>query len=177
MEEKYFFAGLVFWSTITFLLYTLRPSSSLHMKISAIARREKLICLSILTILIAVVVVPMAWNPYWTGEIYKHHNQYQSLADAFLKGQLYLDEEIDPRLAALENPYDPKAREKINFAPDDTWFWDHALYKGHYYVYFGAVPALIIFAPYKLIAGKDLTAYHSTQIFSALFILGLFALF
>lgn len=176
MSVKYFAAGIIFWSGIFFLLYALRPSSSLHVKISAIARREKIICLSVLTILIAVCVAPMAWNPHWTGELHRHHNQYQLLADAFLKGQLYLDVPVDPRLAAMKNPYDFKAREELNL-DEDSGGWDHAFYKGHYYVYFGAVPALIIFLPYQLIVGKSLAAYHATQIFSALFIVGLFALF
>ena len=173
--EKFFLAGLLFWSGIIFLLYTLRPSSKIHLEISSVTRREKIICLVVMTILIAAVVLPMAWNPNWNGELHKHHNQYSALADAFLKGQLYLEEPVDPRLAAMENPYDPKAREELNLNKE-LGVWDHALYKGRYYVYFGAVPALFIFAPYKLIVGKSLAAYHATQIFAALFILGLFVL-
>ena len=38
------------------------------------------------------------------------------------------------------------------------------------------VPAILIFAPYRLIFGKSLATYHATQIFAALFIIGLFAL-
>ena len=129
-----------------------------------------------LGILIAVCIAPMAWNPCWTGELVKHHNQYQALADAFLKGQLYLDKPVDPLLMEMENPYDPKARKELEFNADDTWCWDHAFYKGRFYVYFGAVPAIFVFAPYKLIFGKSLAAYHATQIFAAIFIVGLFAL-
>lgn len=92
-----------------------------------------------------------------------------------MKGQLNLDVEVDPRLAAMENPYDFQAREELKL--DDAWAWDNAFYKGKFYVYFGAVPALIIFAPYKLIVGKDLAAYQATQIFAGFFIVGLFALF
>ena len=158
------------------MLYTLRPSSPLHIEISSIARREKIILCAALGILIAVCVAPMAWNPHWTGELHRHHNQYQLLADAFLKGQLYLDVPVDSRLAAMENPYDFQAREELNL-DENSGGWDHAFYKGRYYVYFGAVPALLIFAPYKLIVGKDLAAYHATQIFSAIFIVGMFALF
>ena len=158
------------------MLYTLRPSSKLHLEIASITRREKIICAAVMTILIVAVVLPMAWNPNWSGELHKHHNQYQLLADAFLKGQLYLEEPVDPRLAAMENPYDPKARDELNL-DENSGGWDHAFYKGHYYVYFGAVPAILIFAPYKLIVGKSLATYHATQIFAALFIIGLFALF
>ncbi|MBR0261362.1 MAG: hypothetical protein IJQ85_06165 [Selenomonadaceae bacterium] len=176
MQEKYFLAGLLFWSVIIFLLYKLRPSSSLHaVNISSITRREKIISLVVMTILIAACTIPMAWNPNWSGELHKHHNQYSALADAFLKGQLYLDMPVDSRLAAMENPYDPKARDELNL-DENSGGWDHAFYKGHYYVYFGAVPALIIFLPYQLIVGKSLAAYHATQIFAGFFIVGLFAL-
>lgn len=176
MEGKFFIAGLAFWAGIFFLLYALRPSSSLHVEISSITRREKIICLGAVTILIAACVVPMAWNPHWTGELHRHHNQYPLLADAFLKGQLNLDVPTDPRLAAMENPYDFQAREKLNL-DENSGGWDHAFYRGKWYVYFGAVPALIIFAPYQLLVGKSLAAYHATQIFAGLFIIGLFALF
>ena len=176
MEVKFFAAGLALWSSVIFLLYALRPSSSLHVEISSITRREKIICLGAVTILIAVCVAPMAWNPHWTGELHRHHNQYQFLADAFLKGQLHLDVPVDPRLAAMENPYDFEAREALNL-DENSGGWDHAFYKGKYFVYFGAVPALILFAPYQLIVGKPLATYHATQIFAGLFILGLFALF
>ena len=171
-----FVFGLALWSSVIFFLYALRPSSSLHVEISSITRREKLICLGAVTILIAVCVVPMAWNPHWTGELHRHHNQYPLLADAFLKGQLNLDVPTDPRLAAMENPYDFQAREELNL-DENSGGWDHAFYNGKWYVYFGAVPALIIFAPYQLLVGKSLLAYHATQIFAGLFILGLFALF
>ena len=76
----------------------------------------------------------------------------------------------------MENPYDPKARDELNL-DENSGGWDHAFYNGKWYVYFGAVPALIIFAPYQLLVGKSLAAYHATQIFAGLFILGLFALF
>ena len=176
MHEKYFLAGILFWSVIIFLLYKLRPSSDLHVEISSVARREKIICLVAMTILIAACTIPMAWNPHWSGELHKHHNQYPALADAFLKGQLYLDMPVDSRLAAMENPYDFQAREELNL-DENSGGWDHAFYKGRYYVYFGAVPAILIFAPYQLIVGKSLTAYHATQIFAGFFIVGLFALF
>ena len=175
MELKFFIVGIIFWLTIIFFIYALRPSSSLHKEISSINLRKKIICSVTMAILIGACVIPMAWNPHWTGEIYDHHNQYQLLADAFLKGQLYLDETVHPKLAELENPYDPQQNSTLNL---DSYYYpyDHAFYKNHYYVYFGVVPVLTTFLPYKLITGQPLAAYHSTQIFVALFIIGMFAL-
>lgn len=125
---------------------------------------------------ILICVVPMSWNPNWSGENFRHHNQYQFLADALLKGQLHLDTPVDSRLAAMENPYDPQERERLNLKPGVDFEWDTAYYDGRYYVYFGVVPALLTFAPYKIIFGEPLAAYRATQIFVAIFIVGFFVL-
>ena len=76
-------------------------------------------------------------------------------------------------MLTLSNPYDPQLRisEKVPFA------WDHAFYKGHYYMYFGITPVFCIFLPYRLITGHSLTTYHATQLFTSVFIIGLFLLF
>lgn len=174
MDIKYFLTGLAFWASIIFLLWTLRPSSSIHVEISAINLRGGIISAVVVIILIAASTLPMAWNPNWTGELYPHHNQYQLLADAFLKGQLYLDVPIDSRLLSMKNPYDPQAREALDL--NEGFGWDSAFYNGKFYVYFGALPALVIFAPYQFIFDEQLAAYRAAQIFVAIFIVGLFAL-
>src|SRR3990172_5339467 len=71
---------------------------------------------------------------------------YQDMqAAAFLKGQTNLLVEPDPRLLALPDPYDPDARAAI------PHIWDTSLFRGHYYLYWGPVPALLI-TPVKAIA-------------------------
>lgn len=54
-----------------------------------------------------------------------------------------------PELLALSNPYDPNLNKNCGMH-------DLSLYKGKYYLYFGIVPALIFYSPYKLIFGSDL---------------------
>lgn len=62
------------------------------------------------------------------------------MADSLLEGHLYLDySDVDPRLLRMENPYNPEARTEQGVAVH----WDHAWYEGHYYMYFGIVPAVI----------------------------------
>ena len=104
----------------------------------------------------------------------KNKNQYELMADALLRGQIYLDYgDMDPRLLAMKNPYDLKARRE-----QQVWYhWDHAFYKGRYYMYFGVVPVFLLFIPYKLITGMSLTTFHATQIFVGLAMIGLFAFF
>ena len=55
----------------------------------------------------------------------KNKNQYELMADALLKGQLYLEYgDMDPRLLAMENPYDTNARRELGI----RYHWDHAFY-------------------------------------------------
>ncbi|WP_165251910.1 hypothetical protein [Adlercreutzia sp. ZJ304] len=115
----------------------------------------------------------MGLNPAWNGDVPTHHNQYELMAQSLIQGHLYLDLPVDPVLAQLNNPYDPVARNDSGA----SFFWDHAFYDGRYYMYFGIVPVLVLFLPYQLITGHSLTTYHATQLFVALFIVGLFSLF
>ena len=95
------------------------------------------------------------------------------IADSILDGHLYFDYEVDPRLLEMDNPYDHDAREELGV----DYHWDHSFFNGKYYMYFGIVPALLVFVPFKLITGSSLATYHATQLFVALFIIGLFRFF
>lgn len=124
-------------------------------------------------LIILSCVVPMGLSPVYNGQAGEYRNQYEMITEAFLKGQLHFDYEVDERLLNMENPYDAVAR---NIQGVD-FHWDHALYNGHYYMYFGVVPALLLFLPFRVITGHALTGYHGTQIFSAAYIIGVFILF
>ena len=86
---------------------------------------------------------------------------YTQLADAFGKGQLYID--IDPGEALLEvkNPYSTIVRPSFN---DDIW--DMSLYKGKLYLYWGPVPALLI-TPIQMLINKKITDIFLVYFFSA----------
>ena len=104
----------------------------------------------------------------------KNKNQYELMADALLNGQIYLEYgDMDRRLLEMPNPYDTQARRALGV----RYHWDHAFYKGRYYMYFGVVPVFLLFIPFKLITGASLTTYHATQIFVGLSMIGLFAFF
>ena len=85
------------------------------------------------------------------------NNQYAYQARALAEGYTYLDLPVDEHLASLENPYDYGARYKIAQEYGSTIYWDYALYNGHYYCYFGVVPAVVIYLPYLLATGSDLS--------------------
>jgi hypothetical protein len=72
---------------------------------------------------------------------------YSSQAEGFLRGHTNLEQEPDPRLLALRDPYIFDARKDI------PYMWDVSLYKGKYYLYFSPVPVLLFTIPYRLVSG------------------------
>ncbi|MBC7876669.1 MAG: hypothetical protein H7Y59_05800 [Anaerolineales bacterium] len=86
---------------------------------------------------------------------------YTQLADAFNKGNLYIDRQPDKSLLEATDPYDV-----INRLPFDDEIWDMSFYKRKLYLYWGPVPALLI-APIQLILDKKITDNYLVFFFSA----------
>lgn len=78
-----------------------------------------------------------------------HFNYYNLLADNLLKLNVEMPIKPSADLLALSNPYDPALNK-------DFRMHDLSLYKEKYYLYFGVVPALVFYAPFKLIFKGDL---------------------
>jgi hypothetical protein len=91
-----------------------------------------------------------------------------SLADAFRHGRVSLLSQPPRELIALPNPYDAKA----NRAFREQGAHDLALYRGHYYLYWGPLPALLL-AAMKTVAPRLGTVgdQHIAYVFSLLSIL------
>ena len=73
---------------------------------------------------------------------------YNYLGRAFASGQLSLPVIPKKELLALPNPWDPVQN-------DPYRMHDMVLFNGRYYLYHGAGPALIIFAPWRFATGRD----------------------
>lgn len=123
---------------------------------------------------VLVATLPMGLNSTWTGEGSHSHqrNEYELMANSLIEGHLYLDYTPNKALDEMENPYDTQMRRALGVHVH----WDSAYYNGKYYMYFGVVPAVLVFVPYKLITGYSLASYHATQLFTAIYIIGLFFL-
>src|SRR5204862_40417 len=74
---------------------------------------------------------------------------YASLAEGFRCGQLSMAHEADPRLKAAFDPYRADVREQCH-AP---YLWDASFYRGRYYLYFTALPVVLFYLPFRVIAG------------------------
>lgn len=87
----------------------------------------------------------------------------KELVEAFEAGQVYLDIDMNETLGELENPYDWSMRtDEIGDYP-----WDHLLYEGKYYSYYGIAP-LLIFLPYHLITGGYFPAVWAIWLFGCI---------
>ena len=88
----------------------------------------------------------------------------KELVDAFKDGRVTLDTVPSPELLALENPYDWSQR----LESDVDALWDHVMYEGEYYSYYGIGPVLLLFLPYNLITGYYFPSMIATFIFSSI---------
>lgn len=108
---------------------------------------------------IAIGVATIIWNlrnatpmHFDTAGNYTYDfDQYAHTADALLKGQVHLNLPVPHELAQLQNPYDPMARNNLLNRYVHHMYWDYAYYKGHWYSYFGVLPAVLLFLPYRVI--------------------------
>ncbi|MFT8638593.1 hypothetical protein [Bifidobacterium sp.] len=77
------------------------------------------------------------------------YNQYAHLADALLHGRPWLDLEVPKAFAHAANPYDVGVREQLLNHGVTPIYWDYAFYDGHWYSYFGVIPAVLLYMPYQ----------------------------
>jgi len=97
--------------------------------------------------------------PRWV-KVYSH-----LMTDALLKKQLHLDIKVPKALLETERPYDLVNRTNLGIVQSGRTYLDTlenvivpdmSFYKGKFYSYFGMVPVIILFTPYKLITGDYL---------------------
>jgi len=91
------------------------------------------------------------WTATSSGDAFEFQTHspahYNLLTEGFLRGHLYLAQDPAPELLALPDPRDPEANARWRLH-------DASLYHGHYYLYFGPVPVLALYAPLRLLGGS-----------------------
>lgn len=109
------------------------------------------ILIALLAVFLCFISVSLGKTPteepeiaYPLREAPEAYGCYVQQFDAFRKGRLDLDLTVDPKLKAMENPYDYSARiqENVSFS------WDRSYCNGKYYSYFGVVPVFVVYYPY-----------------------------
>lgn len=163
---------------IIFVIGLLRPKGKVWSYIFTGSKKQMLIILAVLVLQMLLLISLTTLNPIFMNRSGSsaHHAQYHQLTDAILDGRLYLDEEPPEYLSELENPYDYSERTEAKRETGESYYWDAAYFEGKYYVYFGIVPVLLLYLPYRVITDVHLPHFVAIAICLCLFALGAFLL-
>ena len=161
---------------VAYYAFAFRPSSRLHATVLRATKTQLAIIVAVVGLhaaSFAAVTQHVDENQFFTagttkfeGAVYDDGQQYAYLADSILAGRTWLDLEVPNWLAAMENPYDAQERFDHAYETGEPFYWDFAFYKGKYYCYFGALPAVVAFVPYKAITGSDLRTDYAVAFFA-----------
>jgi hypothetical protein len=110
---------------------------------------------------VAVVAAFYVWTVTGTPGSFEFNtpkqDYYNLLVQGFQRGHLYMNAVPDQALLAL-----PEGARSVH-AP---FLLDASLYHGHYYLYFGPVPALLLEWPYAALTGKGLPEAAAALVFA-----------
>ncbi len=116
---------------------------------------------------LALILAPLAVWSCWSIQydlstftpVAYHHpqayvydfNQYDHVAQALLHGRPWLDLGQAPGLSKAANPFDIATRNALLAQDQQPIFWDYVYHNGHWYSYFGVLPVLLLFLPYRAV--------------------------
>ena len=86
----------------------------------------------------------------------------REIVEAFEDGHTYLNIEPSAELLAAENPYDSTYRDGYYYP------WDHLLYDGKIYSYYGIAPVLTVFLPYHKLTGHYFPTVWAVWLFTCI---------
>ena len=177
-QVPFYFSGLrlfvlscLFFAAIVFVRKKLRAKAAYFIfeyRFNPLSKRQNLAYVfSVVSLLI------FAWFCAFTSEtkeslefpLYRQYNKY--LVDALLAGQTHLGFGNPKKLLEAERPYDIRWLEDNGYKPTVDWAGDWAWYKGKFYCYFGIVPAVILYVPYKVFTGNYLSNHAGIFLFMA----------
>ena len=118
----------------------------------------------IVFVVISLILSSVGLNPKTDFNGTSGNQITQELVDSFEAGQVELKDKPGSDLLNMENPYDWSARveQKVNAK------WDHVMYDGKYYSYYGVGPVILLYLPYHLITGHYLASLPGVVLFNTL---------
>lgn len=161
---------------VSFIALLLRPKSNVYDIKVSFSSRQRAITIFVVFVEIALLFTLTHFNPAFERYPSSHHAQYNQLAESFLDGRLYLEKDPPEFLAEMENPYDYNARKQASADANQSYYWDAAYFDGHYYVYFGVLPVLLFYLPFRAITQLEMPNRTVIQLCLALFVIGAFLL-
>lgn len=119
----------------------------------------------------AAAIAAVVWLYGWTAgavgglgppaKVSPPNDYYNHLVAGFVGGHLYMDLPVSKQLEALADPYDPRQNQPYRLT-------DTSYYRGHYYLYFGATPAVTLLLPFRLLTGLFLPTPWAILIFTSI---------
>ena len=85
--------------------------------------------------------------------------EYQWMAQSILNKHTWIDYPVNTTLKHMTNPYDTGLRQQLLNASNGDFLNDFVLFKGKYYSYFGVLPCLLFFVPFRFLTGTDLSSW------------------
>ncbi len=151
---------LLFLTLLGIVIGLFCPKSFLYQtELNLKSRRQKSAAALWMLVLMAgaLLVGLVFYNRNWYSTDIQTSMQYNYVARALAKGQVWLDIEPAKALSEVSNPYIPSIRNAALQKAGETAYTDFAYYQGRYYSYFGVLPVILFFLPYYRITGKDLS--------------------
>ena len=111
------------------------------------------VILAMAVVLICVVQISKMYgsdDEKWFDKRTPGNQMTAELVEAFEDGHVYLNDPVQKEFSDMKNPYDMHERSEV--VPDAKW--DHLLFEGKYYSYYGIAPVVLVFLPYHSITGN-----------------------
>lgn len=166
---------------VAYILYFFAPGSRIYKEALNLSLRRQQILLAVFLIVQCLIIIGITkitgTQRMFTagtcnnGGFICDANQYNHLANSILSGHLYLDLPVPDWLPKMSNPYDAGMRYAMSLKTGQPTYWDYAFHGNHYFTYFGAIPALLLFVPFKAITGHDLRTDYAVAFFAVAFAL------
>ncbi|KFI93069.1 hypothetical protein BISA_1233 [Bifidobacterium saguini DSM 23967] len=173
-------ARVAVMAVLVLLIALWRPGSKLwRITLNPSSARQRWAFAAIMAIPTVILGSSIVWQLLYATPLAFHtaggytydFDQYAHVADSLIAGRPWLDLEVPSQLAQTENPYDVATRLKLLDDGVSPLYWDYVYYGGHWYSYFGVLPAVLLFAPYRLITGRILPTSAAEQFLVLLFII------
>jgi len=159
------------------VFYVIRPKSHFYNYVLNLkSKKQRFVLGIIIAAHIFGFIGVSILNPNFVFMRYETHLQYQQLTNSLLKGKVYLEKEPSEALKNMENPYDNAFRRKVLKEAGEKFLWDRAYYNGKYYVYFGIVPVLTFYLPFKVFTGQDFPTFAGIVIVACIMIFSVLGL-
>jgi hypothetical protein len=147
---------------LLFLIVFVDPHSAVwRMPYDPSSRRWQIAVMALLWLPFAIGLILLASSarpaslqmptPGAAGNYTYEGDQYARTADAILHGHPWLDLPVVPELAKARNPYSLALRAQLLSQGVTPIFWDHVFWGGHWYMYFGVLPVILLYLPYELV--------------------------